>query len=204
MEVKNKPVTLEDLKELKEWMEGVAEVYKDITDTLTWNDATWVPQIKNDVPYKDSSVKDPTHQGQGDLVVSAAYENVKVAKIQVSPGERYKVTGWHKNERYCSVYMLNESYTQETYSFFNFYMLPLATADASDNLITTKLGDLSRANYAPVSTSNAINTMGTKTTKWVFLETDIKISQNAKYLYVFDYSYYFNGASGDIIVEKAQ
>lgn len=204
MALKDKLVTLEDLKTVYEKIKGGVEMYSDITNTLTWNDATWVPQIKNDVPYKDSSVKDPTHQGQGDLVVSAAYENVKVAKIQVSPGERYKVTGWHKNERYCSVYMLNESYTQETYSFFNFYMLPLATADASDNLITTKLGDLSRANYAPVSTSNAINTMGTKTTKWVFLETDIKISQNAKYLYVFDYSYYFNGASGDIIVEKAQ
>lgn len=165
MEVKNKPVTLEDLKELKEWMEGVAEVYKDITDTLTWNDATW---------YINNSSQKSTDRDTG-------YTGVKVAKLSVNAGEKFRVYSWFRT-----------NYANGT---ANALAMPFVLADSSDAVIGVSQGNPGTIN----GTSGNGFVLG-------YHESTITIPASCKYLYIFNHAGHadFGKSVGDIIVEKAQ
>ena len=77
MALKDKPVDLEDLKALKDWIVGRIDMYEDITSTLTWSNATWVPTY--------NKTKDTT---------SGKITGVKVAKISVTKGDKYRAYCW--------------------------------------------------------------------------------------------------------------
>ena len=76
MAVKDKLVTLEDLAQLKNWVKGSVDMWQDITSTLTWSNATWLPG-------------GTTKQTQGVQIAT-----VKVAKIAVTKGDRFRFTSW--------------------------------------------------------------------------------------------------------------
>lgn len=56
-------------------------MYKDITSTLTWNNATW---IASNVNEKKTSTE--------------AIAGVKVAKVSVNGGDSFKIHSWYKGE----------------------------------------------------------------------------------------------------------
>lgn len=164
MAVKDKLVTLEDLAQLKNWVKGSVDMWQDITSTLTWSNATWVPNITSGAPSKDST--------------AATIAGVKVTKITVSKGERYRVNGWWNNIAAA----LNISPSCPT--------IPLALTNASDTLISIQ---------GPV----ALEENQTKSTHYG--EATITIPASAKYLYIFDFGGHANISRtvGDSIVEKS-
>lgn len=174
MEVKNKPVTLEDLKELKEWMEGVAEVYKDITNTLTWNDATFLP------PHTELNYTEPISGDTYDNTAGAT--NVKHAKIDVSAGETYKIMAWVYERGYNYTTRRGDGWTNTVTQAIIPWVLKNANGDTID--------------YEPMTTAGATDPH--------YREYDVVIPASAKYMYVFDFAGRIERTAGEVIVKKAQ
>ena len=164
MAVKDKLVTLEDLKTAYDKLKEMMDMYEDITSSLTWSNATWVPNITSGTLSKDST--------------AATIAGVKVTKITVSKGERYRVNGWWNNIAAA----LNISPSCPT--------IPLALTNASDTLISIQ---------GPVT----LEANQTKSTHYG--EATITIPASAKYLYIFDFGGHANISRtvGDSIVEKS-
>lgn len=191
MALKDRLVNLEDLKALKDWIEGRIDMWQDITDTLTWADATWVPQnnTANAHPTKNTEDRSGSAISPEGYPLLPCYGNVKVAKIAVNPGEKYRITSWYTYSNYASDTDGNRVSGSE------YYVSQYATAKASDDLITAG----TRHNLDVSYYSDTRNKLD-----WMFISTELTVSKNAKYLYVFDYSWYMDKTTGDIIVEKAQ
>ena len=173
MALKDKLVTLEDLAQLKNWVKGSVDMWQDITSSLTWSNATWYWNSNNEqVKSTDSGYNANGTAG------------IKVAKVSVSKGEKYKIYSWVK---YMGTYASGTA---------NGRCYPAFLADASDNIIATMAYEaVGSGTYAGPSSSVG----------W-FGETKVTIPAGAKYLYIFDYAGHaeIGRTSGDIIVEKAQ
>ena len=165
MAIKDKLVDLEDLKALKDWIVGRMDMYEDITSSLTWNNASW---------YMISSEEKSSANAAG-------YTGVKVAKLSVSAGEKYRVHSWFKT-----------AYASGT---ANAKALPFVLADSSDAVIGSSQG----------SDSVPIAMNGTETFSLGFHESTITIPASCKYLYIFNHAGHadINKSINDIIVEKA-
>lgn len=166
MATKDKLVDLEDLKALKDWIVGRMDMYEDITSTLTWSNATWIP--------KYDGTKDTT---------ATKIAGVKVAKISVTKGEKYKVYYW----------------TNGNPGNDDPRTIPFALADVSDNIVSTK-GEYPRNLQNGTSDPAYAGTSAIH-----FGESQTAIPAKAKYLYIFDFSGHstIGSTAGDIIVEKA-
>lgn len=177
MAVKDKLVTLEDLKTVYEKIKGGVEMYKDITSTLTWNNASWVPYNNNSYGYKDTTV-------------AAARAGVKVAKVPVSKGEIYRIFSWQKSDGY-SFSNNGSAESRKTTA--------AVLADVNDNLISFSACDSHDGEY--IGAGN-YHRMGTA----YYNEVNVVIPNSAKYMYVFDYAGHtgMNRTSGEVIVKKAE
>lgn len=177
MALKDKPVDLEDLKALKDWIVGRIDMWDDITNSLTWNNASWVPYNNDSYGYKDT-------------FISAARAGVKVAKVPVSKGEIYRIFSWQKSDGY--VFSNNGSAESRKTT-------AAALADANDNLISFSACDSHDGEY--IGAGN-YHRMGTA----YYNEVKVVIPNSAKYMYVFDYAGHtgMNRTSGEVIVKKAQ
>ena len=169
MAVKDKLVTLEDLKTAYDKLKEMMDMYEDITSSLTFNNASWVPG------------HGISGAGGEKSTVAERIAGVKVAKINVTKGEKYKVYAW------CdTAYSENGHYTT----------FPLALADASDNVISA---------YAEYPEHPYTLRAERRVSDVHFGESRVTIPAKAKYLYVFDFSGHsaIGATAGDIIVEKA-
>lgn len=166
MAIKDKLVDLEDLKSLKDWIVGRMDMYEDITNTLTWSNATWVPTY--------NKTKDTT---------SGKLTGVKVAKISVTKGDKYRA--------YCWFNAAPGNDDPRT--------IPFALVDASDNIVSTT-GEYPAALENGTSSPAFIGTSALH-----FGESRAAIPAKAKFLYIFDFSGHstIGSTAGDIIVEKA-
>lgn len=165
MAAKDKLVTLEDLKTAYDKLKEMLDMYEDVTSSLTWNNATW---------YMISTTEKSNANAAG-------YTGVKVAKLPVSAGEKYRVYSWFKT-----------SYASGT---ANAKALPFVLVDSSDAVIIASQGNDS----VPI----AIN--GTETFSLGFHESTITIPASCKYLYIFNHAGHadIDKSANDIIVEKA-
>ena len=156
MALKDKLVDLEDLKALKDWIAGRIDMWDDITSSLTWSSALWVAPAGGD--------KNTT-----------SIIGVKVARIAVNAGERYRCYGWCKFET---------SYTACS------HFLVIHATDANDNLLwCTEFNDNPNVYYQKVQ----------------YKQFDVTVPSAVKYLYIFDYGAcddILKGA-GQVIVKKA-
>lgn len=109
MAVKDKLVTLEDLKTAYDKLKEMMDMYEDITSSLTWSDATWV--------CSNASSK-----------INVSGTGIKVTKITVTKGESYKVNGWVRPN-----FMLTNTDTSATFSY---QPRTFVLTDASDNIIS--------------------------------------------------------------------
>lgn len=166
MAVKDKLVTLEDLKTAYDKLKEMLDMYEDITSSLTWNNATWVP----------------THNKTKDTT-SGKLTGVKVAKISVTKGDKYRT--------YCWFNAAPGNDDPRT--------IPFALVDASDNIVSTT-GEYPAALENGTSSPAFIGTSALH-----FGESRAAIPAKAKFLYIFDFSGHstIGSTSGDIIVEKA-
>lgn len=165
MATKDKLVDLEDLKALKDWIVGRIDMWNDITNTLTWSNATWVVF------------------GYEKTTDSVAIQGVKVAKINVAAGEKYRITAWTSDYNYSS-------------GSANAYGIPVVFTNSSDNLLSYNGPDACE---------------DWTTSRRRYSETEVRVPSSAKYMYVLDYGAndMFNAsgglasaASGEVIVEK--
>ena len=164
MAIKDKLVDLEDLKALKDWIVGRMDMYEDITNTLTWSNASW---------YMISSEEKSSANVAG-------YNGVKVARLSVSAGEKYRVYSWFKT-----------SYASGS---ANAKAFPFVLANSNDTIIGASQGNAS----VPIATN------GTETFSLGFHESTITIPASCKYLYIFNHAGHtdINKSVNDIIVEK--
>lgn len=162
MALKDKLVTLEDLAQLKNWVKGSVDMWQDITSTLTWSNATWLPG-------------GTTKQTQGVQIAT-----VKVAKIAVTKGDRFRFTSW-----LTTAIPLNNGGST---SYGSASPTPYVFTDASDNILAY--------NIIPISSHSGPDPM--------FVETLATAPNSAKYMYIFDIGGTDKVAKtiGDIIVEK--
>ena len=169
MAVKDKLVTLEDLKTAYDKLKEMLDMYEDITSSLTWSNATWVPTAGSTGTKGDKSTTADQIAG------------VKVAKIPVTKGEKYRVFAW-----------LDTTYNSNGH----YKTFPLALADSSDNVVSV-IGDYPEHAYT-VGTEKRVSDVH-------FGETRIVAPGKAAYLYVFDFSGHsaIGATAGDIIVEKS-
>lgn len=152
-------------------------MYKDITSTLTWNNASWVPYNNNSYGYKDT-------------IVTEARAGVKVAKVPVSKGEIYRIFSWQKSDGYHFSRNGSDERRETTAAVL---------ADASDNLISFSACD---SHDGAKLGSGDYHRMGTA----YYHEVNVVIPNSAKYMYVFDYAGHtgMNRTSGEVIVKKAE
>lgn len=162
MAVKDKLVTLEDLKTAYDKLKEMLDMYEDITSSLTWNNATWLPG-------------GTTKQTQGVQIAT-----VKVAKIAVTKGDRFRFTSWLTS----SIPLNNGGST----SYGSASPTPYVFTDASDNIVGYSI--------IPISSRSGPDPM--------FVETLATAPNSAKYMYIFDIGGTDKVAKtiGDIIVEK--
>ena len=162
MAVKDKLVTLEDLKTAYDKLKEMMDMYEDITSSLTWSNATWLPS-------------GTTKQTQGVQIAT-----VKVAKISVTKGDRFRFNSW-----LTTAIPLNNGGST---SYGSASPTPYVFNDASDNIIGY--------NFLPVSSRSGPDP--------IFTETLATAPNSAKYMYIFDIGGTDKVAKtiGDIIVEK--
>lgn len=109
MAVKDKLVTLEDLAQLKNWVKGCVDMWQDITSSLTWSNASWLPR------------------GGEKATEGVQIATAKVAKISVAKGERYRINSWITT----SIPLNNGGGT----SYGSAASTPYVLVDASENII---------------------------------------------------------------------
>lgn len=165
MAVKDKLVTLEDLKTAYDKLKEMLDMYEDITSSLTWSNATWTPTYDR--------TKDTT---------ASMIAGVKMTKISVSKGEKFKVYGWFNKG--------NSSTDVKTIVF--------ALADANDAIVSATGEYPEVLPTSNISSAKEISTIH-------FGESRIAVPAKAEYLYIFDYAGHssIGATAGDIIVEKA-
>ncbi len=171
MEVANKLVTLADLKaaydDLKATYEDLrrkANMWEDITDQLTFSAATWYPY-----PYSSEDWTKNTSGARGSS-----------ATIPVTPGERYRVTGWS-----CSL-----SSTDNSMTFL------AALTNSSDTLVGAYATD--------TSLSERQGSTNLAYFRWNYGSREFTIPRNATTLVVFSYGGVRGKGSSvdDVILEK--
>ena len=171
MEAANKLVTLADLKaaydDLKATCEDLrrkANMWEDITDQLTFSAATWFPY-----PYSSH-----------DWTIHTTNVMGSSATIPVTPGERYRVTGWSSN----TVASENTS-----------TMYLAALMNSSDTIVGAYAAD-----------ANLSERQGNDMAyfRWIYASREFTIPRNATTLVVFSYGGVRGRGSsvGDVILEK--
>lgn len=177
MALKDKPVDLEDLKALKDWIVGRIDMWDDITNSLTWNNASWVPYSNSGEGYKNTYETD-------------ALTGVKVAKLSVVGGQSFKVYSWQKSDGYAYGSTGGGTGMQWT--------VPAILEDANGKLISFSARD---SHDGPSLLAGDYHRMGTA----YYNEVDVAIPNSAKYMYIFDYAGHRNmgRTSGEVVVKRS-
>lgn len=169
MAIKDKLVTNEDLKAAYDDLMRKIHMYEDITESLTFAAAAWVPDIGNTGSAGEKST------------VAERIAGVKVAKVPVTKGDKYRLYGW-----------FDLTYNQNGH----YKTFPFAFADSSDDIIGV-YADYPEHPY----------TLGTekRVSDIHYGESRVTAPATAAYLYIFDFSGHsaIGATAGDIIVEKA-
>lgn len=169
MGVESKLVTLADLKAAYDDLRRKMNMWEDITDQLTFSAATWMPLNRTGYAYEIEWVK-TTAGGRG-----------ASASIQVTPGERYRLTAWSAGDR------LTENNTPLWYT--------AALLNASDGLITA---------YCPELSHQQLKGSNFDYYCWTFAPVEFTIPKNARTLVVFSFGAVRGMGSSvdDVILEK--
>lgn len=170
MGVESKLVTLADLKAAYDDLKRRTNMWEDITDQLTFSAATWQPK-----PFSENDSNTINwYKVTNDVRGSAA-------QIQVTPGERYRLTAWSAGDT---------SYASKPTLRF-----VAAILNSSNGLLSA---------YCPETTNQEMHGSGGSYYCWKFAPVEITIPKNAMTLVVFSFGAVRGMGSSvdDVILEK--